>query len=104
MSEKFKLGEYLHKIGAVDKYSAIPRRKIALDLGVSIRELKKLAERSRLGGERPVVSYCGRGYFGTTDRKEVANLSAKIRRECLNRLRQLRGLKGILAEGQMELF
>lgn len=92
-----KLVDLLQKMGKTDRSSTMKRDTAARMLELDVRQVKALAEESRLSGKAPVVCYRSDarmgGYYLTGDADEIRKMEEKILRECRHRLRQLKALR-----------
>lgn len=92
-----KLVQLLNRCGKTDRSSTMKRDDAARWLDIDVRQVKALAEESRLSGKAPVVCYRSDarmgGYYLSSDPEEIRAMEEKILRECRVRLRQLRALR-----------
>lgn len=101
------LADFLKGTGHIGKAHAIRREELARVLGVSVREVKALAESERLAGRFVCYSPDAKtgGIYLAANDAERRDLMDQIERECLRRLRQRSALKRAMTNrGQLDLF
>ena len=97
---------FLENSGAIGKGKAMRRATIAGALGVPIREVRELAEAARLHGEFVCYSTASNGglYLPANDDEKMGQI-ARLRAECVRRLRQYSALRrGLRTQHNGRLF
>lgn len=96
--------------GQRGKRNAVRRVDVAAALAISIRDVRELAEESRLMADpRFIVCFSTNakngGIYLADGADDISEMKAQVRRECLKRLRQYKALKLALAKiNQRTLF
>lgn len=101
-----QLIDHLVARNALGEERAIPRARIAEDLGVQIRRVRGAAEEARRAGNFVCYSTSSNGgiYLANSDAEMWAILT-RVRRECLRRLEQYSALKRkMIDQNQRFLF
>lgn len=93
------LVNYLKSRHYVGRPRAVTRSSAAAGLEVSVRDVRAMAEESRLAGDpEGVVCYSAKGLYLAEDASDIVAIRDRITRECKRRLLQRRGLKNALAK------